>query len=91
MLGASRTSRRPRRRPIPRRRDFHTPSHTQEAADGDTELASFIKQKAGSFDYHLIRMVCTFIDKPGRRIESAWTKVDRTRLNGGDHSDSQSG
>jgi hypothetical protein len=34
-------------------------------------------------------VVSTFIDKPGRRFESAWIKVDLTRLDGGDHSDSQ--
>jgi hypothetical protein len=62
---------------------------TQKTAHGDEELASFIRQDAGSFDYYFIRIVCTFIDKAGQQFESAWIKVDLTRQDCDDLSDSQ--
>lgn len=48
----------------------------------DEGLASFIEAQAGSFDYHLLRTVCTFIDTDKQRFESAWIKVSLSRPDG---------
>ena len=62
---------------------------TPATVSDDRELKHFLDAEAGSFDYHLIRLVCTFIDKTEERFESAWIKVDLSRVDDREDPDSQ--
>jgi hypothetical protein len=45
---------------------------TQTSAPDDPDLEAFLKSDQNRFQYHLIRVVCTFTDLDEDRFESAW-------------------
>lgn len=52
---------------------------TPSTAGNDEELKHFMEAEQSQFEYHLIRVACTFIDDEREPFERAWVKVELSR------------